>query len=348
MGAALCQLVEEEGKQEEKPIFFLSHRLSDTQTRWPTIEKEAYEIHFALQKLDQYLHNAEFVIRTDHKPLKYLLESPMKNKKIQMWALNISCYNCTIDYIPGPQNVVADLFSRLPESNHHLSGSKESTVEPDVNDNTLEVSAINSSRFNPSQFASYQHPARKEMEKPDFQLEGFDMVEEQERDPELKKLRDKIKQGKTEGTEAKRHVFFEDVLYYISSPNDHPVTRMYVPDQLRKVVLEQYHDENGHMGVDKTYHTVGVKYYWPNMFKEVLGYIQGCVVCQARTLRAQKAPLSETDAPPYPFAKVSMDISGPYPTSLSGNKYILSVVDHYSGWPEAFALPDKSAKVRLM
>ena len=57
----------------------------------------------------------------------------------------------------------------------------------------------------------------------------------------------------------------------------------------------------------------------------------------------KKTPLSETDAPPYPFAKVSMDISGPYPTSLSGNKYILSVVDHYSGWPEAFALPDKSA-----
>lgn len=182
------------------------------------------------------------------------------------------------------------------------------------------------------------------MEKPDIQLEGFDMVEEQERDPELKKLRDKIKQGKTEGTEAKRHVFFEDVLYYISNPNDHPVTRMYIPDQLHKVVLEQYHDENGHMGVDKTYDTVGVKYYWPNMFKEVLGYIQRCVVCQARTLRAQKAPLSETDAPPYPFAKVSMDISGPYPTSLSGNKYILSVVDHYSGWPEAFALPDKSAE----
>ena len=49
-----------------------------------------------------------------------------------------------------------------------------------------------------------------------------------------------------------------------------------------------------------------------------------------------KTPLSETDAPPYSFAKVSMDISGPYSTSLSGNKYILSVVDYYSGWPEAF------------
>ena len=56
---------------------------------------------------------------------------------------------------------------------------------------------------------------------------------------------------------------------------------MYIPKQLRKVVLDQCHDENGHMGMDKTYDTTGIKYYWPNMFKEVLEYIQGCVVCQA-------------------------------------------------------------------
>ena len=67
-------------------------------------------------------------------------------------------------------------------------------------------------------------------------------------------------------------------------------------------------------------------------------------VRQEVSRRKKKPPLSETDAPPYPFAKVSMHISGPYPTSLFGYKYILSVVDHYSGWQEAFALPDKSAE----
>ena len=57
------------------------------------IEKEAFAIHFALRKLDHYLHKAEFTIRTDHKPPKYLLDSPMQNKKIQMWALGIAGYN---------------------------------------------------------------------------------------------------------------------------------------------------------------------------------------------------------------------------------------------------------------
>ena len=63
---------------------------------WSVVGKEAYAIHFAIQKLDYYLHNFKFVIKTDHKPLKYLLESHMQNKKIQMWALSMSGHNCSI------------------------------------------------------------------------------------------------------------------------------------------------------------------------------------------------------------------------------------------------------------
>ena len=43
------------------------------------------------------------------------------------------------------------------------------------------------------------------------------------------------------------------------------------------------------------------------------------------------------------MAKLSVDLSGPYPTSISGNKYIIAFVDWFSGWPEAFAVPDKTA-----
>ena len=43
------------------------------------------------------------------------------------------------------------------------------------------------------------------------------------------------------------------------------------------------------------------------------------------------------------MAKLSLDLSGPYPTTLSRNKYIIAFVDWFSGWPEAFAVPDKTA-----
>ena len=119
IGACLTQPCEEgesilPGVKNEKPIYFLSHKLSKTQSKWSTIEKEAFAIHYALQKLDHYLHNAEFTIFTDHRPLKYLLESPMQNKKIQLWALGIAGYNCKIEWLMGTDNTIADFLSRRP------------------------------------------------------------------------------------------------------------------------------------------------------------------------------------------------------------------------------------------
>ena len=81
----------------EKPIYYPSHKLGKTQCKWSTVEMEACAIHFALQKLDHYLHGAQFVIKTDHKPLICLLGSPMQNKKIQLWALSMAGNNCTIE-----------------------------------------------------------------------------------------------------------------------------------------------------------------------------------------------------------------------------------------------------------
>ena len=79
------------------------------------------------------------------------------------------------------------------------------------------------------------------------------------------------------------------------------------------------------------------------MFKDLNDLVTACVVCQTRSLQKIKEPLQETDIPPYPMAKISLDLSGPYPTSVSGNRYIIAFVDWFSGWPEAFAVPDKTA-----
>ncbi len=43
-------------------------------------------------------------------------------------------------------------------------------------------------------------------------------------------------------------------------------------------------------------------------------------------MKVIKAPSQITDTPTYPFAKVGLDLSGPYPETLSGNKYIVSLL----------------------
>jgi hypothetical protein len=67
IGACLTQICEE--TKTENSIYFISHKLSDTQSMWSTIEKEAYAIHYALQKLDHYLYGVKFTIPCDQAPL---------------------------------------------------------------------------------------------------------------------------------------------------------------------------------------------------------------------------------------------------------------------------------------
>ena len=45
-----------------------------------------------------------------------------------------------------------------------------------------------------------------------------------------------------------------------------------------------------------------------------------------------------------PMERVALDISGPWPNSVSGNKYILVVTDHLTRWSEAYPLPDQEAR----
>lgn len=191
IGACLTQTVE----TEEKPIYFLSHKLSKSQVKWSTIEKEAFAIHYALQKLDHYLHNAEFVIKTDHKPLKYILDAPMQNKKIQLWALGIAGYNCKVEYIAGTANSCADLLSRIPivESNKELDeGTSDENV--DIDERTFEISTLNSNLFNPRKFASCDIDTYDDLCKPELNLpEEINLSKEQDEDKAIHELKLRLK-----------------------------------------------------------------------------------------------------------------------------------------------------------
>ena len=83
-----------------------------------------------------------FVIRTDHKTLKYTIDSPVQNRKIKQLTTNIPGYNCKIKYIEGKKNVCTDMLSHLPHrplgrnDDNELSGI-------DITNKTLEASMIN-------------------------------------------------------------------------------------------------------------------------------------------------------------------------------------------------------------
>ena len=195
------------------------------------------------------------MIKTDHKPLKYLLESPMQNKKIQLWALSMSGYNCTIEYIAGVTNTCADLLSRHPDNVKKTSDNlndkeSEDQVVLDVNDNLFEINVLDSSQFEPKTFASCDLPYADSFEKcdcSDFRKSGFDMTVEQTRDEDVSEIRSMIFNGKESKNVQKHYLVIDD----LSNANDYPCLRLFIPKQLKSFVLTQFHDQNGHMSVQK-------------------------------------------------------------------------------------------------
>ena len=88
--------------------------------RWSTIEKECYAIVYCLKKLNYLLGDRAFTLKTDHKNLIYV--DADNNEKVKRWKIAIQQYDITIEYIKGPDNIIADGMSRLVHTNKVAHG----------------------------------------------------------------------------------------------------------------------------------------------------------------------------------------------------------------------------------
>ena len=43
------------------------------------------------------------------------------------------------------------------------------------------------------------------------------------------------------------------------------------------------------------------------------------------------------------YIQVAVDLIGPLPVTAGGNQFIVTMIDYFTKWPEAAALPSKSA-----
>jgi hypothetical protein len=111
LGAVLMQEVD--GKNF--PVRYASRKLNKCEQAYATVEKECLAVVWAVEKFQKYLYGAQFVLETDHQPLRYLQEASLRNSRVLRWAMLLQPYRYVIRYIPGRQNVGADFFSRVEE-----------------------------------------------------------------------------------------------------------------------------------------------------------------------------------------------------------------------------------------
>ena len=141
-----------------------------------------------------------------------------------------------------------------------------------------------------------------------------------------------------------------DILYrkWVEIPSERTSWLVVVPDQFKTKILEQVHGTRpgGYLGKTKTTSWVRRRFYWVNMGHDVQDWCRACDACTAKKgpARKMRAPL-QLHQVGAPLERVAMDILGPLPPTRQGNRYILVIMDYFTKWPEAYALPNQEARV---
>ena len=108
--------------------------------------------------------------------------------------------------------------------------------------------------------------------------------------------------------------------------------------------MDYYHTQLMHDGVQRTYQALTENYYWPNMMPEVTSFVRQCKTCASvKVTGTAHVGKHQTFYADRPFEIVHMDLVGPLPTTDEGYKYILTMMDSFSGIIQAIPLYESSS-----
>ncbi|XP_065921901.1 uncharacterized protein [Magallana gigas] len=201
---------------------------------------------------------------------------------------------------------------------------------------------------------------KRDKSKPYPQLRVHDMITEdinpmtirdaQEHDHSLKKVRENVENNLFQVKKNGKVSWFKknDLMFrkYSTHVGDREKTysQLVVPDKFRNQVMKLAHDSllAGHLGTQRTLARVTSEFWWPGIQSDVRRFCQSCDICQ-RTVhkgKIKKVPLERMPLKDEPFQRVAVDLVGPLsPITDKGNRYILTLVDYATRYPEAIALP---------
>ena len=161
-------------------------------------------------------------------------------------------------------------------------------------------------------------------------------------DPELKDIKTALKSKNP----PEDFVLIDDIIYHVSKPilrDNEPRMQLVIPKQMRAFILESYHAPF-HVSIEKTYNILRQRFYWKGMWKDCIMKVSRCEKCQRSNLKQARAPMTVKNPPTGPGALVSIDVTGPFPTSETGLRYCVVIMDVFTGFPEAYCTKNKEAE----
>ncbi|KAH8398193.1 hypothetical protein KR215_011743, partial [Drosophila sulfurigaster] len=108
------QSIEDTG--EERPLAFMSKKLSKAQRNYSVTERECLAVILAVEKFRCYLELQPFEVVTDHSSLLWLMRQQNVSGRLARWILRLQAFKFTISHRKGKDHVVPDALSRISEA----------------------------------------------------------------------------------------------------------------------------------------------------------------------------------------------------------------------------------------
>ncbi|XP_059630203.1 uncharacterized protein LOC132273204 [Cornus florida] len=115
IGALFAQTVE----GQERPVYYLSRLVRETEARYSAIERHCLALVFAAQKFRHYFmaHRVHLITKCD--PYRHLLSKPIISGKASRWFLALSEFDFTCFAPRGIKSqALADLLAQFPKQRH--------------------------------------------------------------------------------------------------------------------------------------------------------------------------------------------------------------------------------------
>ena len=311
LGLVMAQYDHLDKESTRTIVQYASRTLSDVETRYSQVEKEALAVVWACEKLHLYLYGSEFDMVTDNKAIELIFGNAKSTPKarIERWCLRLLPYKFTIKHQPGAYNI-ADYLSRNPIGKTD-SDDLEAVATKHVN--LIINSAI------------------------PFAVSRAEIAQATESDPCLStvtkwvQLKIKCDLGAFKQIKDELSVTEDGILIRGN--------RIVIPNSLQQKILVIAHQD--HQGIVRTKQLVRKFVWFPNIDAMVENTIKHCQQCQIHTPRRHAIePLSMSKMPDGPWEELSIDFFGP----LKTGKYIMVLVDDYSRYPIALLITSTSAK----
>lgn len=360
----------------ERTICFASKIMTATQRKYCTTRKELLAIVTFTRQFRHYLLGGQFLVRTDHNSLTWLLNFQNIEGQLARWIEELSQYDMIIQHRPGKKHGNADALSRIPDDLDLCNN-----YQPIIQLEDLPCGGCKFCTRARKQWKTFEedvdfvmplsvrkvsvHNTLKDNEIGSNWADSFskdELVKSQNQDTDIKQLvnwlNDDYEPRKQElqmCSPQVRHLWNcksqlqlkDGILYYLWEDPLQDRLLFIVPKGLRQQVLRYCHDlrSSGHLGQNKTISRLKKTVYWYGMSTDCGLYVSTCKTCntQKKPCRKAKAQLGQYHAG-VPFERIHIDILGPLPITTQGNKYILVIIDQFTKWLECCPLPCQNAE----